>query len=288
VVTYETDKTATTVSLMSLNLQNNNNNADVAGTLSTRLGTVAELITAEKPDSVGVQECDVVGTLNMRSTLNTALENSGYQCVLEETTEGGGYAFKNFIWVNADTTKVISSGEAWLSETPTVPSKGFGTPYYISMGWAVLENIATGEQYVHVNTHLTAYGTTAGDTTGATDVRVKEIGVLLDKVEEFTKAGYTVFLTGDMNSTSSGTEYKTLTATLSDTRKLASTTTDEVTFHNYGNGNARTIDYCFVSVGANLVRVESYAVEKTYNNKYLSDHSALIVTATVARTAVNG
>ena len=80
---------------------------------------------------------------------------------------------------------------------------------WISAGWAILENKATGAQYVHINTHLFV---------GDAAIRTKEYEVLSTKIKEFTDKGYKVFVTGDFNTSTASDIYKGLTTNLLDAR----------------------------------------------------------------------
>lgn len=262
---------AKTLSVASLNLRNNNNGVTKENFVDARMPRIINFINTEKPDSIGVQECDLNSVAeNMRDRLNSGIIDSGYVCAQEEQTSSGDYAFKNFIWYNSDTTDCTASGQYWLSETPETASKSFGTNFYISMGWAKLKNKTTGYEYVHVNTHLAVNGE---------DVRLKEIEVLLNKVNELTENGkLPVFLTGDMNSQPGSAEYKKLTEAFRDTRFMTTNTTNSNTYTCFGTDkDPRIIDFCLCSVDENVAGINRFQVVEKYDGGWLSDHNALLV-----------
>ncbi len=232
---------------------------------------VYNFMKAKLPDSLGVQECE----LFWRTRLVATIGKLGYVPVQDVvySKDEGAYAFKNFIFYNSNTTKLVEGGRIWLSETPDVPSKGFGATNWISAGWAILENKETGAQYVHVNTHLFV---------GSAEIRVKESEVLRAKIKEFTDKGYKVFVTGDFNSAPESDVYKGMTADLLDSRHTAPITTDMRTYNAYTEegvdipaSSYRSADYCFYNDDEN-VYAEKFEVYDKWDGGYISDHNAVL------------
>ena len=184
---------------------------------------------------------------------------------------------KNYIWYNPQTVKAVESGYFWLSETPTYASKGFGSDYYISAAWVILENRSTGVRYVHVNTHLDAYHE---------DIRLREVEVLLSYLNDFRAQGLAVFLTGDLNSTPDSPVLTALHEVLTDGRATAEKTVATHTYNAYANDESavypsrKTIDYCLF---AGPVTATRFSVTEKQNGGYLSDHNALTLAATICK-----
>ncbi|MBO5203992.1 MAG: hypothetical protein J6B72_05215 [Clostridia bacterium] len=279
----KTNKTFKAFTVASLNLLNNNNHGIEGNFIAGRMPRIVSFINTEKPDSIGVQECDMGKDRgNMRTAVNEGIAPSGYVCAQEEQWDGTTYAFKNFIWYNSNTTECSDSGQMWLSETPDIPSKGFGAKHYISMGWAVLKNKLTGMSYLHVNTHLYAIGAYTETPEERAAIRLKEadallahIGALWDKYKVSS-----VFLTGDMNEAEGGAVYKKLTEWLEDTRYLAKDTTNRITFHCFGSRSS-VIDFCLCSIDKSVVNIDRFDVVEEYEGKLISDHSALLVDVSI-------
>lgn len=268
----KTDCQNKTFTVASLNLLNNNTHGLEENFINARMPRIIGFINSEKPDSIGVQECDFTRVSgNMRSTLNDGIFSSGYVCAQGEYWDGKYYAFKNFIWYNSNTTACTESGQMWLSETPEIPSKSFGKEHYISMCWAVLKNKATDFTYVHVNTHLYYKDS---------ETRLKEVEILLKKIQNLKVAGYPVFLTGDMNEGMDGAVYARYMQALEDTRRLADTTTDLCTFHCFGT-RSNVIDFCLCSIDHKVVHIDRFDVAERYEGKLLSDHNALLVDVSI-------
>lgn len=279
----KTDKICKAFTVASLNMLNNNNHGTEGNLIADRMPRIIGFINTEKPDSIGVQECDIGKDRgNMRATVSEGIAPSGYVCAQEEQWDGTTYAFKNFIWYNSNTTECSDSGQMWLSETPDIPSKGFGAKHYISMGWAVLENKATGMRYLHVNTHLYAIGAYTETHEERAAIRLKETEALLSHIDSLSDMHKvdSVFLTGDMNEAEGGAVYKRLTEKLEDTRYLAKDTTDRITFHCFG-ARASVIDLCLCSIDKSVVNIDRFDVVERYEGKLISDHSALLVDVSI-------
>ena len=262
----------------SLNLLNNDNYAssdpiadgfDYSNYYITeRMPRIINFINAEKPDSIGVQECEA----SLRETIDNGIKENGYLCAHDEVLDGTAYAFKNFIWYNSDTTELVESGRIWLSATPNTPSKAEGSHFYITAAWAKLRNKATGMTYVHVNTHLD---------TDSEELRNANVEVLMPLVQQFTDEDYDVFLTGDFNSKTGTDVYKTVTESLDDARVIADSATTVGTFKKFGYNN-NLIDYCFCAVDNTVVNIDYLDVVEKFSDgenaaDYMSDHSAVVV-----------
>lgn len=271
VFAYPHEQTILTVSSLNLRYARNANENNQ----KYREPRIYSFINTNRPDSFGVQECEKF----WRARLIATIGKIGYLPVQEEAySDNGDYAFKNYIWYNSSTTKLIDGGRIWLSETPDKPSKGFGATNFISAGWAIFENKATGAQYVHINTHLFV---------GDEKIRGKEAEVLLAKIKEFTDKGYKVFVTGDFNSNTSSDVYKSMTEELLDVRSTAKESTKLNTFNGYSTEDTvidpssyQSTDYCFYNEDIN-VYADKFEVLDKWNGGYMSDHNALLVKFTL-------
>lgn len=266
---YVYEHEETTVKISSLNLRwalkaTDNNQ-------SIREPRVYNFMKTKMPDSLGVQECEEFWRVRLQATIGKL----GYVAVQEKIySEGGSYAFKNYIWYNSNTTKLVEGGRIWLSETPDKPSQGFGATNYISAGWAILENKETGAQYVHINTHLFV---------GDAAIRTKEYEVLSAKIKEFTDKGYKVFVTGDFNTSTASDIYKGMTTDMFDARYSAAITTQMGTYTAYSKegvdipvSSYKTGDFVFHNDDENVC-AEKFEVYDKWDGGYMSDHNALLV-----------
>ncbi len=269
---FDRESAETSASLMSLNLRYAHNASQ--NNQGIREPRIVSFIKNRMPDSIGVQECEKF----WKTRLDGKLAGLGYAAAQSEAYKGEDYAFKNFIWYNTKTTSLIEGGRIWLSETPLEPSKGYGSQYYISAAWAILENKDTGARYVHVNTHLNV---------DSAKIREKEIAVLLSKIKTFENKGYDVFITGDFNDEMSTSTYTTMTESFTDAR-YATTDTIELGY-TYNNYNSETtppsaskqnwIDYCFFK--GEKISIDKFDVVDKHGGGYMSDHNALVINFTL-------
>ncbi len=254
----------TVLSVVSLNLRTAT--SATANNQSLREPRIVEFIKDKMPDSIGTQEC----TAFWRTRLDEEFGKLGYSRA--QLTHSNPQAMKNYIWYNPSTVSLVDSGYIWLSETPDFASKGFGSEYYISASWAILESKATGVQYIHVNTHL--------DYTSE-DIRLKELDILLSAAGEFIKSGYPVFITGDFNAREASPTYEKMLSSgvFRDFRYAVAAPGVAHTFNKYETEENEpdtacftTIDYGFYSGAITPVSLNIY---DKYSGGYMSDHNAL-------------
>lgn len=217
---------------------------------------VPQVIADYLPDSVGLQECDGTWFLSMKAYLPDYKiigvgRLSGLPLIGEATA----------IMYRADKYKLVDWGTFWLSETPDKVSKGWDAEHNRTCTWAVLENLETGEQYAHVNTHL--------DNKGA-EARTKGLDLVLEKIASFDMP---VVLTGDFNFAKGCDLYKQLTAgELDDAAVVAETADSGCTYHGY-NGTIEGKPIDFILVNDQVTEVKSYNImREKYNDRYVSDH----------------
>ena len=235
---------------------------------------VLELVKSYRPAFMGVQECEKFWHERLVATIG----NLGYIPAQPEAVgEDGKYAFKNYIWYDSEAVELIDSGAMWLSETPDVPSRGFGSRFYISSGYAVMKIKATGECVAYINTHLDVHGE---------ETRKSEIGVIKAKVKELSDKGYPVFVTGDFNDYEGSAVYLGMTEELHDARKTAKKSSDKDTFNGYSaegvvfpEENWKRIDFCFYN--DKVKSIDEFRVVEQCQGGYISDHNALVIDATL-------
>ena len=217
---------------------------------------VPQVIADYLPDSVGVQECEGVWYL----TLKTYLPDYGIVGVGRDTglpLIGESTA----ILYRKDKYRLLNWGTFWLSETPYIASMGWDAGYKRTCTWAVLQNKETKEKYAHINTHLDNVGK---------DARVKGLQMIMDKAASFDMP---VVVTGDFNFPKGSDLYKQLTSDkLTDSAVIAEIADSGCTHHGYKDvvkGNP--ID--FICVNERITEVKSYNIIREKNDgKYISDH----------------
>lgn len=233
---------------------------------------IVDFVKSFRPTVMGVQECEKF----WRERLLTTIGKFGYlPAQPERIGEDGKFAFKNFIWYDSENAELLESGALWLSETPDTPSKGFGSRFYISCGYAVIKSKSTNECLAYINTHLDVHNA---------ETRQKEIGVVKAKIQELKSKGYPVFVTGDFNDVEDSDVYLAMTDGMFDARKTAKKSTELNTFNSYtseeetlSSENYKRIDYCFYC-GENI-SIDEFAVVDKWTDGYMSDHNAVVIDA---------
>ena len=218
----------------------------------------APLLTAQLEelgaDSMGFQEANY----RWMSYLEKNLE--GYDYVGVSRTNGKNLGEFSPIFYRTDKYEVVASDTFWLSKTPEkAGSKDWGSQNVRICTWAMLRNKATGECYVHFNTHLDHI---------SSEARENQMKVLLEKVKAF-EGRYPIVLTGDFNDDNESVMYAEAKEILRDSRLLAPVTDDTGTYHDYG-AKAKLIDFVFVS--EDVKPLVYHVIDDQINGEYLSDH----------------
>lgn len=248
-----------TTRVLSYNLRCAN---DPEGSVKNRSQLVVEVLKAYAPDTFGVQEA----TGKWISILDRELGDK-YERVGEPRDKLGYFSEYSAVYFLKDKYKLLDSGTFWLSETPEVKySSSFDSACVRIASWAMLEDKESGVKYTHINTHLDHV---------LESTRVGQIGVLTQKLKEFQKEG-TVVVTGDFNTYRDGDVYAQMLEITDDTQKIAKSSEDGITYHNYGkvkDEGQGPIDFIFVTKGT---KAENYnIIDNTFSNMYPSDHYAI-------------
>lgn len=226
---------------------------------SNRVNKVVSVIREAAPDSFGLQEAHY----DWMKALTAALPEYDYVGVGREDGKTEGEFSP--VFYKKDIYTVEDSGNFWLSETPDTPSKGWDAVCYRVCSWACLVNKATGEKYVHINTHLDHRGVTA---------RVE--GVKMIKAHAASFGGLPVVCTGDFN-VPQGTDcyVEMISGNMKDSRFLAPDTTDCYTFHGFQPEEIQEIiDFVFVDE-ATVKPVSFKVINKLVDGDFYSDHNAV-------------
>ncbi len=80
------------------------------------------------------------------------------------------------IFYNTSLYTLVDKGSFWLSETPEVMSKDWGSSHYRICSYVILKDNASGNEFVVFNTHLDNV---------SDEARINGIQVVLDKIKEF-------------------------------------------------------------------------------------------------------
>ena len=257
----------------------------------TRARYIVNNIMDNEPDSIGLQEVTPELKLFLENfeDLNGRILGARYAAVGEYRDSGTDKSNEGcFIYYNKDKYQVVKSGTIWLSESAEKYSKHSESNYARIATYALLENKETGEEYVHVNTHLEHDHTSEKKTNSAAVSGAEQIVQLLNSSFPNTPA----VITGDFNQLKGSAPYNVfINAGFYDSRDASQT---KNTYHNsYGIGSgstpyaAKTIDHILYNGYFNkksyTVYDEDYSNEAKYGRlklgyQYPSDHHPVVVT----------
>lgn len=238
-------------------------------TLVKRQPRVLSLIKTYMPDSLGVQECSEP----WRTYFDANLSSIGYKRI------GASKNQKIGIIYNTDRLTVVGSGSFWLTESPESlkiskdwGSSSDGLTERLAM-YVVFEVKATGERYIHFNTHL--------DTNKNSIIQTKQTEVILEYINKVLVqyGDIPVFLTGDFNYTSEASAYKVLTeGLLSDTKSIAMESSGSGSFNKFKGQDYASKPIDQIMTVKETVTVTKYSVVyDRFNGNFASDHYAVYV-----------
>ena len=211
-------------------------------------------IAAQQPGIIGFQEVTCWQYDYLVATLK------GYDAVLEyrddaPLSEGCPIFYNEALYVQKD------KGSFWLSETPEVMSKDWGSQCYRICSYVILTEKATDRSLVVFNTHLDH---------GSEEARIKGIAVVLDKIAQF---GYLpCVIMGDFNALEGSQTYLSATEHFLDAQYTAADTMEGHTFHCWGHPeHSQRLDYFMVSKTGFYVQ-RYWVAQSAHDGVYARDH----------------
>ena len=170
------------------------------------------------------------------------------------------------IFYNESLYTLKDKGSFWLSETPEVMSKDWGSQCYRICSYVILTEKASGRDFVVFNTHLDHV---------SDEARIKGIAVVLDKIAQF--GGLPSVIMGDFNALEGSKTYLSATEHFLDAQYAAAETMEGHTYQNWGNPEKfKRLDYFMVSKSG--FGVERYwVVQPIHDGIYASDHCPIVL-----------
>lgn len=228
-----------------------------------RADLIAEDIDSVKPDIIGFQEATPVHYSYLKKIMEGYDNEMAYrdEFVLSEGCP---------IFWRTDRFEKIDSGSFWLSETPEVMSKDWGSEHYRICVYVILRDLNTGKEFAVFNTHL--------DHT-SDEARINGIQVVLDKIGEF--GDLPAYLMGDLNAKENSKTIQSTKESFDDAMRISPVTEETPTYHNWGNAEkAKRIDYIMISKGDATVS-EYHVVDNCHEGLYSSDHASIYIKTTL-------
>lgn len=253
--------------VMTYNIRNSHAN-DGVNKWSKRKATLAGLIKKVDPDVLGTQEV----IYNQLKDLQKALP--AYQSWGVGRNNGKHAGEHSAIFFKKDKYELLTGGNFWLSETPTVPgSKGWDAGLTRICSWVKLKDKATGTSFFVFNTHFDHKGKQARRNSAA----------LIRTMADSLAGNDPVIITGDFNFTPDDPGYTIMTEpgkhriALSDSYTEGTPNYTDCGF-NVSNTNCHRIDYIFYS---NHFTKSQYTLHTDNNGTYYpSDHLTISVVLT--------
>ncbi|MBQ9148003.1 MAG: endonuclease/exonuclease/phosphatase family protein [Oscillospiraceae bacterium] len=170
------------------------------------------------------------------------------------------------IFYNTGLYTLVDKGSFWLSETPEVMSKDWGSSHYRVCSYVILTDNQSGKDFVVFNTHLDHV---------SDEARIKGIDVVLDKIAQF--GGLPAVIMGDFNAEEGSETYISVTENFLDARYATENTSDACTYQGWGEAeNPRRIDYFMISkTGFDVIRYD--VLPAIHDGVYSSDHCPIVL-----------
>lgn len=170
------------------------------------------------------------------------------------------------IFYNENLYELKEKGSFWLSETPEVMSKDWGSACYRICSYVILTEKASQLDFVVFNTHLDHV---------SDEARIKGISVVLDKIAQF--GGLPSVIMGDFNALEGSQTYLSATEHFLDAQYAANDSCQSHTFQNWGDPNSfKRIDYFMISkTGFSAERYQ--VVQPVHDGVYASDHCPIVL-----------
>lgn len=249
------------IKIMSFNVRTTLTESNSANNWDNRKEACIMLINDHMPSIIGVQEAKYAHHWTYLKE-QLADNYTGYGVNRDTGKESGSGEVMGVLY-NRNVVEKLDGGTFWLSETPDVPSKGFGANYSRCATWGLFKHKATAKTFYYINTHIDHQVELA---------KIEGMKLISAHFEEY-KDSYPLFLTGDFNMTSDHVAIDPIESYMYNTREVAPAmfTDYDTTYNGFKTGKQSIIDHIYCS--NNLTVVEYHTIDEQYNNTvYCSDH----------------
>lgn len=236
-----------------------------------------DMIEEERPDIFGLQEAMPEQVTYLNGNL------PDYRSVGVGREDGVDEGEHMMIYYNSSKISLSEWGTYWLSETPDVPSLGWGAACKRTATWTKLCYLPTGQEFYYVNTHLDHVSALA---------RRNGLKLIVENIKAMNKEGLPLIVTGDFNVQPTDDSLDGIESIMSSARTHALKTTDRGSFNGwgrYGESDAApvgasewkdlSLDYIYYTNFKGCL--EFKVLDTPYGDvKYISDHypvSAVLV-----------
>lgn len=249
------------IKIMSFNVRVDTTESDSANNWKNRKAACVAAIRDHQPTIIGFQEAKYTSQwLYLKEQLADSYDGYG---VNRDTGEESGNGEVMGILYNTSVVEKIEGGTFWLSETPDVPSKGFGANYSRNATWGLFKHKPSGKIFYYINTHLDHQ---------VANAQIEGMKLISQHFEVY-KDTHPLFLTGDLNIGAANVAIDVIESYMYNTREAAPEwlTDYNTTYNGYVTNKKSIIDHIYCS--NNLKVVEYHTINEQYcNAKFISDH----------------
>ena len=246
--------------IMSFNVRTELNEADPTNSWSNRKDACVALIKDHMPSVIGFQEADYTSQWTyIKNQLTKEYAGFGLN---RDNGEVSGSGETMGILYNKTTVERLEGGTFWLSETPNIPSKGFGANYCRSATWGLFRHKPSGIKFYYINTHLDHQVAAA---------QIEGMKLISNHFDEY-RDSHPVFLTGDLNIKADNVALDVIESYMHNAREAApeGLTDYNTTYNGYVTTKNSIIDHIYCS---NYLKVVEYhTINEDYGVPFVSDH----------------
>lgn len=246
--------------IMSFNVRTKTDGDTEHKAWDNRKDACVALIKDHMPSVIGFQEADYTSQWTYIKNQLTK-DYAGYGLNRDNGQVSGSGETMGILY-NKSTVERLEGGTFWLSETPNIPSKGFGANYCRSATWGLFRHKPSGIKFYYINTHLDHQ---------VAEAQIEGMKLISNHFDEYRES-HPVFLTGDLNIKADNVALDVIESYMNNAREAApeGLTDFNTTFNGYVTNKNSIIDHIYCS---NYLKVVEYhTINEDYGVPFVSDH----------------
>lgn len=246
--------------IMSFNVRTKNDGDTEHKAWDNRKDACVALIKDQMPSVIGFQEADYTSQWKYIKD-QISKDYAGYGVNRDNGQESGSGETMGIMY-NKSTVERLEGGTFWLSETPNIPSKGFGANYCRSATWGLFKHKPSGIKFYYINTHLDHQ---------VAEAQIEGMKLISKHFDEY-RDSHPVFLTGDLNIKADNVALDVIESYMNNAREAApeGLTDFNTTYNGYVTTKNSIIDHIYCS---NYLKVVEYhTINEDYGVPFVSDH----------------
>ena len=265
----EIPRPITELKVMSFNVKvdNTNDNTTVNG-WGLRKEASVTMINEYAPTLIGLQEANFTNQWSyLKETLKDKYEGFG---VNRDTGRHDGTGEVMGILYDKSKVELLRGGTFWLSETPNVPSLGWGASYTRCATWGVFRHKLSGQEFCYINTHLDHKSASA---------QQNGMKLIKERFAQYCPKNCPMILTADFNVTADHDALQVIGDIMKNTcvSTPVGCTDDLATYNGWKTTDGSIIDHIYVSRSVDVCDYST--IQKKYGDcDFISDHYPIIST----------